>query len=335
MALTTRMKAWILDGPGEPDAFRLIERAIPTPAPGWVVVEVESSGLNRSELFSRRGLSSPDFSFPRVLGLECAGRIADANGTDLDTGQRVVALMGGMGRRFDGSYATHTVVPRSQVFPAPEELPAEVLGAVPETYNTALAVCLGYLRLDGSETVLVRGGTSALGMAAIEIAKDLGCIVIATSRSAGKASLLADRSRADHIVIDGADFVTSVLDAVGAVNAVVECVGSKATIESSAMTMKEGGRVGLVGQLSETWDTDDEPRLPSNVEAEFTASDDTASPKHDARMRNLMECVVAGRYRPNIHHVFAFDEIAEAHRVMGANEAVGKLVVLTRPADRT
>lgn len=94
------MKAWLLDGPGGPDAFRLVERPIPTAGPDWVVVQVESFGLNRSELFSRRGLSSPDFSFPRVLGLECAGRIVDANGTDLDDGQRVVALMGGMGRRF-------------------------------------------------------------------------------------------------------------------------------------------------------------------------------------------------------------------------------------------
>lgn len=324
-----RMNAWLLEGPGEPDAFQLVEREIPEPQDGWVVVRIESFGLNRSELFSRRGLSSPDFSFPRVLGLECAGRIADPNGTDLADGQRVVALMGGMGRRFDGSYATHTVVPRSQVFPAPEALSAEVLGAVPETYNTALAVCLEYLELDGGETVLVRGGTSALGMAAIEIAKDLGCVVLATSRSAKKAALLRDRSRSDHVVIDDAEFVRTVLDAVGSVDAVVECVGAKATIETSAMTMKHGGRVGLVGQLSETWNTDAAPVLPDGVTATFTASDDTASPKDDGRMRHLMRQVESGGYRPNIHRVFPFEDIAEAHRVMGGNEAVGKLVILT------
>lgn len=297
------------------------------PQPGWVLIEVDSFGLNRSELHSRKGLSGSDFSFPRVLGLECAGRVVDSNGSDLQDKQRVVALMGGMGRSYDGAYATHLAVPRRQVFRAPEQLSSEVLGAIPESYNTAVGVCLDNLKLDGSETVLVRGGTSALGMAAISIARSLGCVVVATSRRAHKAELLRERTSVDHAVVDDDDFVRRVLDIAGPVDAVVECVGSTATIESSCATMTNGGRLGLVGQLTETWDTDAPPRIPGNVQSAWTRSDLVAAPDDDARMARIMEEVVAGHWLPNIHQVFSFDQLPDAHRVMDASGAVGKLVV--------
>lgn len=324
------MKAWRLEGPGSPEAFQLIERKTPKPKPGWVVIEIDAFGLNRSELFSRRGLSSPDFEFPRVLGLECTGRILNASDTDFETGDRVIAMMGGMGRGFDGSYATHTVVPRSQVFRAPAGLSIEVLGAVPETYNTATAVCFDNLKLGGGETVLVRGGTSALGMAAISIAKDLDCTVVATSRSDAKGQVLLEKSKLDHLVVEGDGFVERVHDAVGNVDAVFECVGSKATMETSAATMREGGRLGQVGQLAETWSRDEAPDLPPNVTTEFTRSDLTKAPDHDGRVGTFLRRVEEGRYAPNIHRVFSFDELPEAHRVMENNEAVGKLVVRTK-----
>ncbi len=322
-------KAWRLTGPGGVDAFQLVEREVPPARPGWVSLAIESFGLNRSELYSRKGLSSPDFSFPRVLGLECAGRVLDPSDSDLERGTRVIAMMGGMGRGFDGSYATHAVVPRTQVFRAPSELSPEVLGAVPETYNTAQLVCVDNLHLKSGECVLVRGGTSALGMAAIEIAVDIGCVVVATSRSAAKADLLRTRSRATHVLVDGGDLPQRVLDAVGPIAAVVECVGSKQTIETSCATMTDGGRLGLVGLLAESWEDESKPVIsPNVVTAPFTRSDLIASPADDERVGSLLRAVVEGRYRANIHRTFGFDELPEAHRVMEANEAVGKLVVL-------
>lgn len=324
-----KMTAWLLEGPGGPEAFEMVERPCPELQDDQVLIKVESFGLNRSELHSRKGLAKGDFAFPRVLGLECAGRVLESTASDLREGERVVALMGGMGRAYDGAYATHTVVPRSQVFRAPDSVKPEVLGAVPETYNTAWGVCVQNLKLSAQDTVLVRGGTSALGMAAAEIAKDLGCTVVATTRSEAKASVLKERSRVDHVVVEGEAFSARVIELVGPISAVVECVGSTPSIESSCATMTVGGRIGLVGQLTETWDTDMRPRFPKNVQSGWTRSDQIQAPEHEAMMSTILERVSTGRYRPNIDRVFPFDQLPQAHRVMEASGAVGKLVVLT------
>ncbi|MEM9072184.1 MAG: zinc-binding dehydrogenase [Myxococcota bacterium] len=322
-------RAWWLAGPGGADAFELVERPFEPLAEGWLRIRVEAFGLNRSELFSRRGMSSPDFSFPRVLGLECAGRVDDAGATDLREDDRVVALMGGMGRAFDGSYATHVDVPRTQVFRAPEALSAEVLGAVPETYNTAYGVCVESLKLTSEDRVLVRGGTSALGRAACEIAKDLGCVVVGTSRSPDKAAQLANASRFDHVLVDGSDLGDRVRERVGELSAVVDCVGSKESVESACGMLASGGRLGLVGQLSETWDGA-RPTIPDHVSQSFTRSDLIAAPKDDERMRVLLDRVAAGRWAPNVDRVFSFEELPAAHEAMGANRAIGKIVVVVK-----
>lgn len=325
---TPTMRAHLLRGPGEPDAFELVERPLTDPESGWVRVRVRAFGLNRSELFSRRGMSSPDFSYPRVLGLECVGEVDHGGDTDLEAGERVIALMGGMGREFDGSYATHTTVPRSQVFRVgPLEFDWADLGALPETYNTAWGVCHENLQLKPQDRVLVRGGTSALGMAAVDIAHDLGCRVVSTTRNPDKLELLRERSPGE-VMLDGDDLAARVLDEFGQVTAVVECVGSKQTVESSCACMPDGGRLGLVGQLGEDWESPYRPVVPSTVRAEFTRSDLVTSPRDDARMAAILASVADGQVRPNIWRTFEFEELSEAHRVMGANEAIGKLVVV-------
>ncbi len=322
------MHAWLLSSPGSPEAFQKIERPDPVAEPGWVVIKVDSFGLNRSEFFSRKGLSSPDFSFPRVLGLECTGRVVDPSDSSFTEGERVIALMGGMGRVFDGSYATHTLVPRSQVFSASTQLSPTELGAFPETYNTAYGVCIENLKLKGSQSVLVRGATSALGMAAAAIAKDLGCRVVGSTRSPAKAEILKERGPVDDVILDGDDFSARLLAKAGPMDAVVECVGSKASIESSCATMPDGGRLALVGQLSETWDIDAPLKLPDNVTSDFTRSDLVTSPDDDERMSSILWMAGSRRWTPNIHQIFSFDELPEAHRVMESNQAIGKLVVV-------
>lgn len=321
------MSCWLLDGPGAADAFRRVDRPIAAPPAGWVVVAIEAFGLNRSELFSRRGLSSPDFSFPRVLGLECCGTVHDAGDSDLAAGQRVIALMGGMGRSFDGSYATHTVVPRSQVFPVRTDLPAETLGALPETYNTADLMVLRDMKLIGGETVLVHGGTSALGMAVISIARHLGCTVLATSRSRRKAGLLARACRADHVLVDDDELEANVADAVGRVDAVVNCVGDARSVALAARVMNGRGRLGLGGQLGESWNDEKAPDLPDAIAVSWTNSTGVRWPDDAERIAGIVRHVEDGDYAPNVDRVFAFDDLPEAQRAMENNEAVGKLVV--------
>src|SRR3954468_16891523 len=125
------MKAAVLYTPGGAENLTIIETPVPIPGEGQVLVKVKAFGLNRSELMTRKGFS-PNVKFPRVLGIECVGEVEDDPSGKYLKGQKVAALMGGMGRDFDGGYAEYTVLPESIVFPFESKLPWEQLGAFPE-----------------------------------------------------------------------------------------------------------------------------------------------------------------------------------------------------------
>src|SRR3989440_11761972 len=129
------MRAVVLDAPGPPSALTIRQLPVPTPAAGWVLIEVKAFGLNRSELHPRQGLAS-GVTFPRVLGIEAAGVVVRCPGGEFAVGQQVVTMMGGMGRTFDGGYAEYTCVPARQVIPFASDLAWSTLGAVPEMLQT-------------------------------------------------------------------------------------------------------------------------------------------------------------------------------------------------------
>ena len=129
------MKVIVCSGAGEPNVLELMEREIPSSEAGWVVIKVKAFGLNRSEMFTRQG-HSPDVTFPKVLGIECVGEIEDDPSGKYDKGQQVAAIMGGMGRDFDGAYTSFCKVPISIVFPFESSLPWHILGAIPEMFQT-------------------------------------------------------------------------------------------------------------------------------------------------------------------------------------------------------
>src|SRR5205085_301250 len=194
------MRAIILDAPGPPDALTIRELPIPTPADGWVLIEVKAFGLNRSELHTRRGLAS-GVTFPRVLGIEAAGVVAACPGQELPIGQQVVTMMGGMGRTFDGGYAEYTCVPASQVIPFASDLAWSTVGAVPEMVQTAYGSLTVGLDAQPGQSILIRGGSSSVGMAAAVLAKQRNMTVLSTTRSATKAAALTDVG-VDHVLID-------------------------------------------------------------------------------------------------------------------------------------
>ena len=130
------MKAAVVHEPGGPDVLRLEQRPVPVPRTGEVLIRVQAFGLNRSELFTRQGLS-PDVAFPRILGIEAVGTVEAAPGGGREPGTVVATVMGGMGRRFDGSYAEWTCAPAAQVQAVKTDFPWEVLGASPEMLQTA------------------------------------------------------------------------------------------------------------------------------------------------------------------------------------------------------
>ena len=213
------MKAVLLDKITEGKDIVLSECPIPEVKPGWVLIKVKAFGLNHSEQILRRSeINAAYIQKPVIPGIECVGEVADPSDTDLKPGQKVIALMGGMGRSFNGSYAEYALLPRRIVFPVNSDLPWEALGAVPETYFTAWGSLFECLHLAKEDTLLIRGATCALGYAALQIAKALGCKVIATTHKESKLPLIAE---ADEAVIDDGRLtgkiqgVTKALDLIG------------------------------------------------------------------------------------------------------------------------
>jgi NADPH:quinone reductase-like Zn-dependent oxidoreductase len=323
------MRAIVVHEPGPPEVLRLEERPIPEPRPGWALIEVRAFGLNRSEMFTRQG-HSPGVEFPRVLGIECSGVVVAAPQTDLAAGQTVVAVMGQMGRAYDGGYAEYALIPATQVMPVRTELPWETLAALPETFLTAWEALFDALDLQPGQTLLIRGGTSALGMAAANLATRHGVTVIATTRQEHKRASLLDNG-ASQVVIDSGQIAPAVRALYPAgVDAVLELVGT-VTLLDSLQLVRPRGCVCFAGILGNAWALDRfEPfSIPSTVRLTSYSSEGITAAGAAPAMQAIVDGVAAGHYRVNLVRVFAMVEIVAAHRYMESNQATGKLVVRT------
>ncbi len=213
------MKAVVLNGITPAEQVKLTEVPIPQVKPGWVLVKVRAFGMNHSEQVLRLSeIEAPYIQKPVIPGIECVGEIADPSDSGWKVDQKVVALMGGMGRSFNGSYAEYALLPVHHVFPVETDLPWDALAAVPETWFTAWGSLFECLQLKPEDTLLIRGATCALGYAAIQIAKALGCRVIATTHREVKLPLLSEADEAvldDGILTGKVHAVTRALDLVG------------------------------------------------------------------------------------------------------------------------
>jgi NADPH:quinone reductase-like Zn-dependent oxidoreductase len=326
------MRAAVATRPDGADG--LVVRDVPRPEPreGWALVRVEAFGLNRSEYMTLRGWSGPEVVFPRILGIECVGVVAEvADGSAVEVGTTVAAVMGGMGRAFDGGYAEFALLPESQLMTLETSLPWDVLGALPETFITA-AGSLETLALGTGQTVLVRGGTSSVGLACLELARVAGLRVIATTRSEDKLPALRERG-ADALAIEGPDFAARAREALPerGVDAVVDLIGGRAVLDSLALVLR-GGTVCNSGMLGAEWVIDDfEPLddIPSGRKLTAYHSSEAADASIGGPLlRAVVEHVERGEVDPGIDTVYGLDETADAHRRMAAGAATGKLVVV-------
>jgi len=322
------MKAVVVEQPGGPEVLQLKEIPTPVPRPGWILIKIRAFGLNRSEMYTRQGQSGDQVPFPRVLGIECVGEVKDAGGSELQVGQKVAALMGDMGRKYDGGYAEYTLVPRTQVLPVETNLPWEQFAAIPETFMTARGSLVESIGLKAGQILLVRGGTSSLGMAATSIAKNMGARVVATTRSeARREALLANG--VDHVIIDTGQIAGNVraLYPEG-VDHVLELVGT-VTLRDSFQTVRPKGVICVAGLLGNEWVLREfSPfEIPSSVRLTTFKSETITNDATEA-LQSVVSLVEARQYRLNLHKVFRMEEIVEAHRLMDAGNAHGKLVVI-------
>lgn len=322
------MKSAVLYQPGAPENFVIETRSIPKPGEGQVLVKVKAFGLNRSELMTRKGLS-PNVKFPRVLGIECVGEVElDPSGEYLK-GQKILALMSGMGRDFDGSYAEFIVLPKYVVQPFHSILSWEILGAIPEMYQTVYGSLHLSLDVQKNETILIRGATSSVGMLAIQVARNMGLTVIGTTRTLQKQKLLLENG-ASHVLIDNGsikDLLKTIFPQ--GVDKVLELVGAT-TLKDSLECTRPGGTCCMTGMLSETWSIAEFAPMefiPATVHLTVYDSGQIKSPAYV--FQEFISKVEAGEIKLNVSKVFSLEDIVEAHRFMESNLATGKIVVLT------
>ncbi|HEY4828824.1 MAG TPA: zinc-binding alcohol dehydrogenase family protein [Solirubrobacteraceae bacterium] len=320
------MRAVVLDAPGPPEALTIRELPVPEPKPGWVLIEVKAFGLNRSELQTRLGLAE-GVTFPRVLGIEATGIVADRPAGEFTAGQRVAAMMGGMGRSFDGGYAEYTCVPAGQVVAFESGLDWATLGAAPEMLQTSYGSLTVGLDARPGESLLIRGGTSSVGMATAVLAKRRGMTVLATTRNPDKGDALRGAG-VDHVVIDDGEVAPRVREIVpDGVDDALELIGTP-TLPDTLRATRVHGVVCFTGMLSNQWTVRDFypiDYLPRGVR--LTAYGGDASDLPPEVLQQFLDDVAAGSARLPVGHIYDFDEIVQAHAAMEAGSSAGKLVV--------
>ncbi|MGY2186007.1 Phthiocerol synthesis polyketide synthase type I PpsC [compost metagenome] len=322
------MKAIVLEKFGGIDSLFYKDIPEPEAMAGHVVIEIKAFGINHAEMHMRRGEWA---EAAPVSGIECVGLVKSCPGGEFPVGAKVAALMGGLGRTINGSYAQYTRAPVSNVALIEADLPWSELAAIPETYATAWTCLFRNLELAPGQKLLIRGATSSFGQAAVKLAVNAGAHVVATSRNAERFAML-EALGAVRVELEGAGLSGRIVDS-GQFDAVLDLVGNSTVLDSLSI-VRRGGKVclaGWLGGLAPIAEFNPLLQMASGVYLTFFGSfvfGTTGFPLADVPLQAIAQDVAAGRLDVKPSRVFRFEEIHEAHRVMEANEAGGKMVVV-------
>lgn len=316
------MKAVVVSHPGGPEVLEYKEVPTPKTKPGWSLVKVKGFGINHSEIFTREG-DSPSVKFPRILGIECVGEIAETTDEEhLPVGQTVMSLMGEMGRDFDGGYAEYALLPNEQIFPIHSNLKWAELAAIPETFYTAYGALTG-LQLKQGDSLLIRGGTSGVGMAAMKLAK-------AIDRNIHVSGTTREMNKKDTMIKQGYDEVIQDIDGKLQTNLqydkILDLIGP-ATIQDSLNMLAVRGIVSCTGELGGVWDLksfDPIGQIPNNRYLTSFASGDVKL----SWIQDMLNIIEDENVDVKPTQVFKLSEVDSAHKYLESGNSIGKVVVI-------
>jgi NADPH:quinone reductase-like Zn-dependent oxidoreductase len=322
------MRAIVIEKFGGPESLVYKELPEPEPKAGHVVIEIKAFGINHAEMHMRRGEWA---EAAPVSGIECVGLVKACPGGEFPVGAKVAALMGGLGRTINGSYAEYTRAPASNVALIDSNLSWAELAALPETYATAWTCLFRNLEIAKGQSLVIRGATSSFGQAAVKMAINAGARVIATTRSQDRSSMLQEMG-VTRIETEGPDLSKRIAEA-RRIDAVLDLVGNSTILDSLRM-LRRGGRAclaGWLGGLAPIADFNPLLQMASSVYLTFFGSfmfGTPGFPLSDVPLQDIAKQAETSRLKAKPSRVFRFEEIHEAHRVMEANQANGKMVVV-------
>jgi NADPH:quinone reductase-like Zn-dependent oxidoreductase len=313
---------------GGPEVLYIRDIPEPEPKDGRAVIEVKAFGLNHAELHMRRGEWA---EIADVSGIECVGIVKSCPGGEFPVGAKVAALMGGLGRTINGSYAEYTRAPVSNIALIDADLPWAELAAIPESYATAWTCLFRNLEIERGQLHVIRGATSSFGQAALKMAVNAGVRVIATTRNPDRFAKL-EKLGAERCEIEQRDLSQHIPEA-KKIDSVLDLAGNTVMLDSLAM-LRRGGRsclAGWLGGLDPIRDFNPLLQMASGVYLTFFGSfvfGTPGFPLSDVPLGQIAADAAAGRLDVKPTRVFRFEEIQDAHRVMEANQAGGKIVVV-------
>jgi putative PIG3 family NAD(P)H quinone oxidoreductase len=326
------MLAIEIDGKGGPEVLKLVERPLPHPVAGEVLIRVVAAGVNRPDVMQRRGVYPPPPGASDIPGLEVAGEIETTGDgvTEWRGGDRVCALVSG------GGYAEYCVAPAPQCLPIPKGMDPVAAAALPETFFTVWTNVFDRGRLQAGETALFHGGASGIGTTAIQLARERGARVLATAGSDDKCraceELGAERC-INYRTEDFVEIVKAVTDGRG-VDLILDIVGGDYAPRNLA-ALAQDGRLVQIGLMGGTTATVDLNRL---MRRRLTITGSTLRPRSVEEKGDIAAALLDqvwpllddGHVRPIIYRTFPLREAAEAHRLMESSEHVGKIVLVVQ-----
>ena len=317
------MKAVVIDKITKAEEIFLREVEIPKVRSGWVLVKIHAFGLNRAEQILRLGeIEESYIKKPIIPGMECVGEIVDNSDSNFKIGQKIIAMMGGMGRSFNGSYAEYAILPVENVFSVETNLSWDELAAIPETYYTAYASLFACLQINKSDKILIRGATSALGYVSIQMAKAFGVKIVATTHRENKFKLLEDAG-ADEIILDDGN----ICEKVSGITKALELVGPKVVRDTLKSVVPSPQAyvciTGVLGGVNNLDNFSPIAEIPNQVYLTSFLSN-TPTQKN---INEMFDFINNKKLTPLIGKIFEFENIRDALIAQETGKVNGKIIV--------